>query len=399
MIWILLIGLTEAFVVPRRGNSHAGKSIATAFVPTLQDDAGLFGRVDRDSFSKRVSQRPRDFRRNMSESALNDNFDENENENENKLLDQVILTNGVIVSAFAAAAVYQLFHVDAEAIAALFQYGMGPHPPDMTQFSIAADLLARLPMDLLHSYEALVPTNPVFYKACTSGVAYGLGDFISQIYQGKDFSNFDLPRSMRSGIAGFVGHGPLCHYWLMFMETYLDFDGAWWATGIKVTADLTVWSIFLNASYSMIIGLLQFRNPADVWKDVRATQWPALRSAWRFWPFVHTVSFSHAVPLDLKLLWVDAMEVVWVTILSKIANEDKIARLVSEDKNPAIVETDFGVDPALEIEMSREKEMDNLSFELPKQVLSACWPLIAMWPVLYAGYRLEVMLGLVHNNV
>ena len=29
------------------------------------------------------------------------------------------------------------------------------------------------------------------------------------------------------------------------------------------------------------------------------------------------------VPLDLKLLWVDVMEIVWVTILSKVANQDE----------------------------------------------------------------------------
>ena len=79
-----------------------------------------------------------------------------------------------------------------------------------------------------------------------------------------------------------------------------------------------VWSIFLCSSYSFLIGMLELRDPRDVWKDVKATTWPALRSAWRFWPFVHTISFSHAVPMDLKLLWVDVMEVVWVTILSKV---------------------------------------------------------------------------------
>ena len=344
-------------------------------------------------------------RRSMSDSTYTE-FDNEDNlqsvelmEQTSKRVDQIFITNAMIVGSCATAALYQLLHVDAEAIAAMFQYGLGPHPPDMTRVSIALDLLARLPVDAVRSYEELVPTNPIFYKACTSGVAYALGDFISQVYQGKDFSNLDLPRSMRSGIAGFVGHGPLCHFWLMFMETYLDFDGAWWATGIKVTADLTVWSIFLNAAYSTIIGLLQFRNPLDVLKDVRATLWPALRSAWRFWPFVHTVSFSHAVPLDLKLLWVDVMEVVWVTILSKVANEDKIAAMKEDESlEVAAVETDFGVDPSLEIELSREQEMDNLAFELPKKVLLACWPLIAMWPVLYAGYQVEVMLGLVHST-
>ena len=62
----------------------------------------------------------------------------------------------------------------------------------------------------------------------------------------------------------------------------------------------------------------------QVWKDVKATSWPALRSSWRFWPFVHAISFSHAVPLDLKLLWVDVMEIVWVTILSRVANQDDV---------------------------------------------------------------------------
>lgn len=120
-------------------------------------------------------------------------------------------------------------------------------------------------------------------------------------------------------------------------------------------------------------------------------------------PFVHTISFSHAVPLDLKLLWVDVMEVVWVTILSKVANEDKNAKLKA---NPEITELpvveSHNVDPSLEIELTRTEELDeskvgNLSFELPKKALAACWPLIAMWPVLYAGYQVENALGLIHT--
>ena len=186
----------------------------------------------------------------------------------------------------------------------------------------------------------------------------------------------------------------------MTMENYLDFGGAWWATGIKVTADLTVWSIFLTAAYSFIIGTLAFRPPGEVLKEVKATQWPALRSAWRFWPFVHTISFSHAVPMDLKLLWVDVMEVVWVTILSKVANEDKNAKLAN-DPTLQIGEVDetFGARPETTIEMTRVEELkqsaSELAFSLPPKVLGACWPLLVMWPVLYAGYQVEVALGVV----
>ena len=318
-------------------------------------------------------------------------------------INRAFLINSLIVGSLAFGVTYELLHERVQAIWALYEYGLGPHKPDLTIAGIAMDVMARFPVDAIKSYEELIPTNPVFYKACTSGVAYALGDFLSQVYQGRTLETIDLPRSFRSGAAGFIAHGPLCHYWLLTMETYLDFNGAWWATGIKVTADLTVWSIFLNAAYSTIIGLLAFRSPLDVWKDVRATTWPALRSAWRFWPFVHTVSFSHAVPLDLKLLWVDVMEVVWVTILSKVANEDKNAKLKENpDAEVATIVEPFGVEPGLEIELTREKELDpamagTLSFELPKKVLAACWPLIAMWPVLYAGYRVEEALGLIHT--
>ena len=102
-----------------------------------------------------------------------------------------------------------------------------------------------------------------------SGVAYTLGDFVSQVYQGRTLKTVDLARSARSGAAGFVGHGPLCHYWMVFMETYLDFDGAWYGTGVKVLADQTVWSLYLNACYSFLIGTFALRDPREVWKDVK----------------------------------------------------------------------------------------------------------------------------------
>ena len=295
------------------------------------------------------------------------------------------VANTVVVGGLAAGAAYVLLHEKIEALAALAYFGFGHGASEhLTLLSVAWELLNRLPLDALHAYEQLVPTNPVFYKACTSGVAYGLGDFLSQLYQGKTVETADLTRTLRSGVAGFVAHGPLCHYWLQLMEQYLDFGGAWWATGIKVTADLTVWSIFLNTAYSSIIGVLAGKPLEEVWRDVQATSWPALRSAWRFWPFVHTISFSHAVPMDLKLLWVDVMEVVWVTILSKVANEDKVATAQQQQQQAVPEETTAAaVDPSSSWQ------------DVPRAALAAGWPLLAMWPVLFAGFQVEHALGLV----
>ena len=95
------------------------------------------------------------------------------------------------------------------------------------------------------------------------------------------------------------------------------------------------------------------------------------------------------------------MEVVWVTILSKVANEDKNAKM-AKDPNLELedVTESFATMPETTIELTREAELKlppnmELAFELPKKVLSACWPLIAMWPVLYVGYQIETALGLV----
>lgn len=60
-----------------------------------------------------------------------------------------------------------------------------------------------------------------------------------------------------------------------------------------------------------------------MWKEVKSTAWPALTSSWRFWPLIHCFSFSSIIPKDLKLLFIDCMEIIWVTILSTVANKDR----------------------------------------------------------------------------
>ena len=39
-----------------------------------------------------------------------------------------------------------------------------------------------------------------------------------------------------------------------------------------------------------------------------------------FWPLVHLISYSPLIPVDLKVLWIDVMEIVWVAILSATVN-------------------------------------------------------------------------------
>jgi len=108
--------------------------------------------------------------------------------------------------------------------------------------------------------------------------------------------------------------------------------------------------------------------------------------------------------MDLKLLWVDVMEVVWVTILSKVANEDKdkarqqeLQQELQQQDNDDYVDVD-GTNILSSIESSSSSSpitnKNAGAWEAAQKTLAACWPLIAMWPVLYAGYQIEVLLGL-----
>ena len=102
---------------------------------------------------------------------------------------------------------------------------------------ICVQLLARLPGDWLQWYDASALSRPLVTKACTSAVCYYAGDIVGQLSTGRTLASLDLVRSGRSAAAGFIGHGPVAHYWLQFVDEQLSFGGAWWALPVKIAAD------------------------------------------------------------------------------------------------------------------------------------------------------------------
>lgn len=189
------------------------------------------------------------------------------------------------------------------------------------------DLCARFPGDWLSWYDREALAFPVMTKACTSGACYFAGDLLAQALRPDVVGpeSLDLTRTLRSGAAGFVGHGPVAHYWLHFLDgPALSFGGAWWAYFPKVVADQGPMSVVYNTAYTVLIGLFSLRSPKAVWADVQDTWLPGVLVSLRFWPLVHLVTFSTLVPPELKVLWVDAMEIIWVAILSRVNNEGKV---------------------------------------------------------------------------
>ena len=91
-------------------------------------------------------------------------------------INQVVLLNGLVVGSLALSATYHLLHTHVEALWALYDYGLGKvDSPEITYLTVTMETLLRMPLDLIGYYQQAVESNPIFYKACTSGVAYCLG--------------------------------------------------------------------------------------------------------------------------------------------------------------------------------------------------------------------------------
>mmetsp|Transcript_3859 Transcript_3859/g.11416 ORF Transcript_3859/g.11416 Transcript_3859/m.11416 type:complete len:338 (-) Transcript_3859:21-1034(-) len=224
--------------------------------------------------------------------------------------------NGAILGGLGGACFLALFHTD------IYQsYELWRH--DLLAVESPLEVFSRFPADWLEWYDDSVLAHPLAAKAATSGACYFAGDLLAQSLKAPDrpLDALDLPRASRSAAAGFVGHGPVAHYWLQFMDS-LDFGPGVLGALPKIALDQGPMSIFYNTVYTLLIGAFALRRPADVLDDVRSTWLPGMLVSLRFWPLIHLVTFSTLIPPELKLLWVDAMEVIWIAILSKVNNDD-----------------------------------------------------------------------------
>lgn len=85
-------------------------------------------------------------------------------------------------------------------------------------FAILSSLALESTIDPWHAYQNAVTLHPIETKACISGIVYSLGDLIAQTYEGRDISEWDRLRVIRSGLCGLLAHGPLSHLYYVALD-------------------------------------------------------------------------------------------------------------------------------------------------------------------------------------
>ena len=183
------------------------------------------------------------------------------------------------------------------------------------------EISVRIPVYNWNSYSAVLSASPIQTKAITSATVYTIGDFIAQRTEGLSMSEIDRPRILRSLLAGLIGHGPMSHVWYGVSEElfhFLHLPSDWWGTAAKVAIDQTFWGPLWNNTYILLLGLMKFNSFENIFGEMKRTTVPLIVSGLKLWPLAHCVTYG-LVPLENRLLWVDLVEIIWVTILASAA--------------------------------------------------------------------------------
>lgn len=82
-----------------------------------------------------------------------------------------------------------------------------------------------------------------------------------------------------------------------------------------VILDQTTWGPFWNNTYILLLGLMERESLESIWSDVKRTTMPLVVSGLKLWPLAHCITYG-LIPVENRLLWVDFVEILWVTILA-----------------------------------------------------------------------------------
>jgi protein Mpv17 len=184
----------------------------------------------------------------------------------------------------------------------------------------AAETIQHMPFGVWQSYMSVLTDSPVATKAVTSATVYTIGDVIAQSAEGSAIGEIDRMRTLRSMLAGLIGHGPLSHVWYNVSENLFEHLQwiSFWSFIPKVAVDQLFWGPFWNNTYILLLGLMKAESLASIWEDVKRTTVPLVISGLKLWPLAHCVTYG-LIPVENRLLWVDLVEIIWVIILSTTA--------------------------------------------------------------------------------
>jgi len=171
-------------------------------------------------------------------------------------------------------------------------------------------------------YQECLEKHPLLTPMLITGATYYLADWIAQTYEGNALLEFNTARLLRSTLTGLLVLGPLAHTYYTQQDQLFDVyfpAGGYGVEAAKIAIDQTFYCFFYNMLYYVSTGMLKGHSLGRTLTDFKAAAWRLQKAGWRLWPFVGLITHT-IIPTQHKVLFVDAVEVIWVTYLSLSAN-------------------------------------------------------------------------------
>ena len=187
----------------------------------------------------------------------------------------------------------------------------------MTRGWTQKEIVLRMPYDNWRNYENSLASSPIWTKTTINVIIYLLGDWLSQtVFNKKHVLDFDAARTFKNGFIGMC-FGPLVAEYYEFSDWILPAE-----VGInrlyKIFMDQT---LYLGIKCSIYIAAVTILNGEDIQKaneTVRSRIKPVMFTAWKFWPFVHCITYGF-IPAQHRILWVNSVDLVWNAILAALS--------------------------------------------------------------------------------
>lgn len=189
---------------------------------------------------------------------------------------------------------------------------------------------------LFAKYNHLLATRPLITNIITTGFLFGAGDVLAQtveLRQAKSSENdilgpsklFDYPRLSRAVIYGSIIFAPLGDRWYRLLNNVNVSLTKVVNTCARVGLDQLVFAPFIGIPlyFSAMTAMEGGDNvKRDVENKLKANWWDTLTANWTVWPAVQAVNFTF-VPVQLRLLTVNAISIVWNCYLLMQLNGEK----------------------------------------------------------------------------
>uniref|UniRef100_A0A8D8V2B5 Mitochondrial inner membrane protein Mpv17 n=1 Tax=Cacopsylla melanoneura TaxID=428564 RepID=A0A8D8V2B5_9HEMI len=164
---------------------------------------------------------------------------------------------------------------------------------------------------VLHSYKNLLTHRPYTVQAVQTASLMGIGDLIAQTFiEGHNIMDINPVRTLQYSVVGLVV-GPTVGKWYQTLERMYGKE----AVLKKVLTDQLVFSPVFIAVLVTSLNLLQGANWETAVANVRASYVDIILTGYQIWPLVQVVNF-YFVPIQYRVLLVQAVAVVWNTYLS-----------------------------------------------------------------------------------